>query len=280
MRASPFRPLLLGAFAAALLAAVAGGGWQLLHRPAEVPEALEEALPLPPESPRLVDDPDYAACLEQLHDDAAGALAFAESWQARGGGEGARHCQALAMAAMGEPGRAAPRLEALAAQSTAGSAARANVYGQAAQAWMASGQPQRAYAAVTLALSLAPADADLLIDRAVVAGALGRFAEALADASHATEVDAERPDAWVYRAAALRHLDRGQEAMRDVERALAIDRDHPEALLERGILRQLNGDMEGARTDWERAVEVAPDSPAADLAQQNLALSDAGPTRR
>ena len=46
------------------------------------------------------------------------------------------------------------------------------------------------------------------------------------------------------------------------------------------ILRQLNGDLEGAREDWESVIQSAPDSAAADLAQQNLALSEAGPKRR
>ena len=50
--------------------------------------------------------------------------------------------------------------------------------------------------------------------------------------------------------------------------------------LERGIIRQLRGDTAGARADWERTIEVAPDSSAADLAQQNLALNEAGPRRR
>ena len=65
-----------------------------------------------------------------------------------------------------------------------------------------------------------------------------------------------------------------------IERALALVPDNAEALLERGILRQLRGDDAGARADWERAVEVAPDSVAADLARQNLSLSELGPQRR
>ncbi|MFT8242619.1 hypothetical protein [Roseomonas sp. BN140053] len=276
------RHALMGAFAAVLLAAVAGGALHTLRAPTvpEMPGAAEEALPLPPESPRVADSPDYARCLDQLRDDAAGALAFAESWRNTNGGDGARHCEALAMLALGDAERAAPRLQALGAEERIGIAARAAVFGQAGQAWMAAGQPARAYAAVTLGLGLAPADPDLLVDRAAIAGALGRFNEALADAARAAELDPDRPDAWVFRAAALRHLDRAQEAMRDVERALAVEADNPEALLERGILRQLNGDLDGARKDWERAVEVAPESAAGDLAQQNLELSDAGAAGR
>ena len=65
-----------------------------------------------------------------------------------------------------------------------------------------------------------------------------------------------------------------------LDRALAADPEDPEALLERGVLRQRRGDPAGARADWERAVELAPDTPAGELAQQNLALLDAGPERR
>jgi hypothetical protein len=36
----------------------------------------------------------------------------------------------------------------------------------------------------------------------------------------------------------------------------------------------------GAQTDWRRAIELAPDTMAADLAQQNLELSEMGPARR
>jgi hypothetical protein len=38
--------------------------------------------------------------------------------------------------------------------------------------------------------------------------------------------------------------------------------------------------MRGARTDWERAISLSPDSATADLAQQNLALLEAGPVQR
>ncbi|PZR12148.1 MAG: hypothetical protein DI532_14595 [Azospirillum brasilense] len=273
------RPVLMGAFAAALLAALAGGGWQLLRRP-PVP-LTEEVLPLPPESPRLDDSPEYLRCLDQIPDDPQGALAFAEAWQDRAGtSNGSRHCQALALLALGDGERAAPRLEALAAQTGFNNTARAVLYGQAGQAWMAIGDAGRAYAATTLGLALAPDTADLLVDRALASGSLGRYADSLADATRATELDPDRPDAWVFRAAALRHLDRPQEALHAIDRALTIASDNAEALLERGILRQLNGDLDGAREDWESVIQSAPESAAADLAQQNLALSEAGPKRR
>jgi regulator of sirC expression with transglutaminase-like and TPR domain len=69
-------------------------------------------------------------------------------------------------------------------------------------------------------------------------------------------------------------------AQDDIDRAIAIDPDNPEALLERGIIRQRQNDAAGARADWERAITLAPDTPTADLAQQNLALLEAGPVRQ
>ena len=64
-----------------------------------------------------------------------------------------------------------------------------------------------------------------------------------------------------------------------MDRALTLDGDNAEALLERGILRQRQNDRGGARSDWEKAIALAPDTPTADLAQQNLALLEAGPER-
>jgi tetratricopeptide (TPR) repeat protein len=246
----------------------------------EGPVATEEALPLPPEPPRLADGPEAERCFDLLREDAEAAQDFARRWAAEAGGEGAAQCAALATLALGEPARAAAALEAIGTGSAAGRPARAAVFAQAAQAWMMAGDPQRAFAAATLALTMTPDDADLLIDRAAALGTLGRYAESVADLDRAIALDQARPDALVFRAAAWRHLDRAEAARRDIERALALDPRNAEALLERGILRQLAGDTEGARMDWEGVTELAPGSAAADLAAQNLALSEAGPFTR
>jgi len=246
------------------------------------PSALGEVLPLPlpPEMPRISEGRDYDRCLGLLRDDPEEAMRFAQAWDATGGGEGALHCAALAMIGLGEPDRAAERLERLAAASRSGGLARASVYGQAAQAWMMAGDANRAFGAVTLALTLAPTDPDLMVDRAVVLAALRRYGDALEDLDRAIAAEPERVEAHVFRAAALRHLERQTEAGLAVERALQLSPDNAEALLERGILRQMRGDIQGARADWERVVQLSPDSVAANLAQQNLALAELGPQRR
>jgi tetratricopeptide (TPR) repeat protein len=260
------------------MVAATGGAWFFpLHSDELQPG---EVLPLPPESVRLAEGPEYERCLLALRTDPIGAMAFAEAWEATGGGEGAEHCGALATLGMGEPEKAAERLEALASHSRGSGPARAAVFAQAAQAWLMAGKADRAFAASTMGLTLTPTDVDMLIDRAVALGNLGRYNEAIEDLNQALGIAPERADALVFRAASWRHLDKVDQAERDVARALENEPDNAEALLERGIIRQLRGDTTGARADWERALALAPNSATADLAQQNLALNEAGPLRR
>lgn len=268
-----FRLMLAGA--AVLLLAAGGGAWWWLGAGGP-----EEPLPTPPEPPRLVDAPEYERCLQMVEEDPEGARGLADSWAMEGGGEGAAHCAALALLTLGDAERAAEALERIAARSQASIAARAAVFGQAGEAWIAAGRPQRAHAALSLALALTPADADLLTERAMASLALDRPADALSDVERVVAMDATRAEPWVIRASALRRLDRVGPAAESVAGALRLEPDNVEALLERGIIRQIQGDGHGARADWERVIELAPDGAAADLAAQNMALIEAGPARR
>jgi regulator of sirC expression with transglutaminase-like and TPR domain len=150
---------------------------------------------------------------------------------------------------------------------------------QATQAWLMAGNPARAPTAATYALALTPEDPTLLIERANAAAQLDRDEDAAADLATALRADARRADALALRAASLRRLGRIAEARADIDAALALDPENPEALLERGILRQRTRDDAGARADWEQVVALAPDTATADLARQNLALLEAGPSR-
>ena len=267
---------------AMLLLAAGGLAWWLLPHaspPAE-PETASAPLPLPlpPVPPRLAGGERYEQCLAMLPDDPRGAANFAAGWT--DGGEAAAHCQAMAEVALGNVENGAGQLQKLAAASHAPPAARAAVFGQAAQAWLMAGSAAQAFTAGTSALALAPQDADLLVDHAVAAGALERYEDALDDLTRALDVDPTRTEALVLRAAAWRHLELLDLAQDDIDRAIAIDPDDAEALLERGILRQRHNDWLGARDDWKRAIELAPDSATADLAEQNLALLEAGPASK
>ncbi len=215
-----------------------------------------------------------------LNRDPAGANAYAEAWAEATGADAAQHCHGLAQVALGNAETGAELLEKLAASSQGPAVGRAAVYGQAGQAWMMAGNADRAFAAATLALSLSSADSDLLIDRAVAAATLGRYTIAIDDLNATLDLDPRRADALVFRGAAWRHEGQFDLAQDDIDRALALDADNPDALLERGILRQRHGDAEGARADWQRAAALDPGSTTADLAEQNLALLEAGPDRR
>lgn len=266
--------------ATALLLAAGLGAWFLLADPAVETTESNTPLPLPPIPPRIASGQEYDRCLGLLTTEPESAATLAQTWVARGGGEPAIHCLALSRLALGEPAPAAEDLERLASTSTSPPATRAALYEQATQAWLMAGRATRARATATSALALTPDDPSLLIERATAALQLDNFADAANDLAQALRLDASRADALVLRAAALRQLDRVPDALADIAAALTLDPENVEALLERGILRQRRNDPAGARTDWERAITLAPDSPTADLARQNLALLDAGPSRQ
>ncbi len=263
----------------ALLLIAAAGTTIWRYQRAE-PEPATAALPVPPFPPRIASGETYEHCLAVLADDPDSAKPIADVWATGGGGDGAAHCQGLALIATGRPDLGAERLEELAKTSLAPDLARATVFAQAAQARMMANQPARADDDATQALTLAPSDPELLIRRAVVSETLGHWDAAIGDLSRALMLDAHRSDALVLRAAAWRRSDRLDLAVADADRAIGLNPDNAEALLERGIERQRLGDAAGARADWQRARGLAPNSTAADLAEQNLALLDAGPNQR
>ena len=263
-----------------LIGAVAGWQWYRAGGGAEDNPDQAEAMPIPPVPPRIAEGSDYEKCMAMLGSDPEGANTFADAWLATGGGEGAQHCLAMAQVQLGDEDSGAEMLEKLATSSTAPAVARAAVFDQADQAWLMAGVPERALAAATLALALSPDDPDLLIDRSVAAATLGNYDDAVDDLSHALELDGKRPDALVLRAAAWRHTGHLDLAEDDVDRALTQNPEDPEAYLERGILRERRGDRAGAHQDWVEAKSLSPDSATSDLAEQNLALLEAGPERR
>ncbi len=270
------------------------GGTQLValmpnapHRPAvadqkpaaEVENAPDDSspLPIPPVAPRIAQGDQYDRCMDMLADDPAGADALATSW--KGGGEAAMQCHALAQVELGNPAAGAALLTTLAASSTADAGARAEVFGQAAQAWTMAGNTDQAYATATQAITLSPDDPELRVTHAIAAIAVRQDREAVEDLGDVLATDPKRADALTLRATAYRRLNALAQAQADITLACAQDPDNADALLERGIIRQLLGDRAGARQDWEKVADLSPDSPTGDLAQQDLALLEAGPVQ-
>ena len=217
----------------------------------------------------------YQACMDLVEIAPDEALESAQTWEDLGGSDPARHCAAVALLRLGHFKVAAEELETLAGSLEQTYAhLQIPILIQAAQAWLAAGDSDRAFAVQTAALARQPNNIDLLVDRAVTAASIGNYAAAIGDLDRALSNAPNRADILVLRASARRFLDQREAALADVEAALLLDPENPEGLLERGNLRRLAGDDAGARADWLRVTRLAPDSPAARAAQANLAKLD------
>ena len=243
------------------------------------PERVEPNLPIPPIPPRVADGAHYDRCLAQVSDDPQRAATEALAWRAADGGASASHCLAMAELALGRAEPAAALLLALAALPGTSAPVRAAMYSQASQAWQIAGRADDALAAARAAVGLVSDNPDLWLDLATAATARKDYPTAVDGLTRALALDPSRADILVLRAAANRLWGRLDAALDDVDRAISADPDNAEALLERGVLRQRRDDPDGARADWMRVVALAPESQAADLATQDLALLDAGPSR-
>src|SRR5215470_11526983 len=116
----------------------------------------------------------YQACMALLGRDPAGALDSAVAWEKQGGGDAARHCKALALIRTGQVEDGALELERVAqAMPQAKAPLAAELFAQAGQAWIKSGNPERALYAQNQGLKLNPKDVDLMIDRAMTYGNVG-----------------------------------------------------------------------------------------------------------
>lgn len=242
---------------AAGLAAVAGTG--TAGAQAEHPEQAER----------------YRACIALAETAPDEALESAQTWQDLGGSDPARHCAAVALMRLGLNEAAGQELETLAGSLEAGYAyLQIPLLIQAAQAWLAAGNAERAYAIQTTVLAREPNNIELLVDRAMTAASVGDYEDTITDLDRALSHAPNRADILTLRASAHRLLDNRDAARADVEAALRLDPYNPEGLLERGNLRRLEGDNAGAREDWLTLTRVAPETPAAAAARDNLAKLD------
>ncbi|OAN47980.1 hypothetical protein A6A04_04255 [Paramagnetospirillum marisnigri] len=217
---------------------------------------------------------EYRTCLHLARTKPDEGWEEAIAWTSLGGGEPARHCAAVALIGLGKLEEAATRLEALASQSRAAPALRAEMLAQAAQAWLHAGQPEKALADLDTGLSLVPGQPDLLLDKAVVYAQAAHYPKAVEALSQVLKTQPNRVEAMVLRASAYRYMDKLDLAKDDIARALVLEPGVPDALLERGMIRRLEDNTAGAREDWLKVINAVPDSTAADTARRNLELMD------
>jgi tetratricopeptide (TPR) repeat protein len=266
----------VGTLCLAATLALATGAY--LYAREEATELGSIALPVPPLPPRITDDPVYADCLNLLPEDpvAARSLITTRPFDPIA----ARHCLALTVLAEGRLSEGAELLERLADATGLGDGARVVLLGQAADAWFQARDFPLAQRAASKALSLSPTALDIRLRHARIAARMGRERDAIADLTRVLEASPDRVDALRERAMAWRRLDRNEQARADIDRAARFAPKDPEVLLERGIQRQRMGDLVGARADWRLVIALDPDTEVADLAEQNLALLDAGAAAR
>jgi tetratricopeptide (TPR) repeat protein len=191
----------------------------------------------------------YGRCLALIARNPAIALGEATSWARAGGGPAAEHCAALALVALGRNGEAAQRLDSLARAPQTPGALRAEIYGQAGNAWILAGDGRRAVASLQAALTLAGNDPELFADLGRAQAMVKNWNEAVLDLNAALAQNPRRADLLLLRASAQRALRRYVEALKDLNSALAITPGSAEVLMERGLLRRDAGDLGGARGD-------------------------------
>ena len=234
----------------------------------------------------------YAACIAMTTKSPDKAIDLALEWQTEDGGVPARHCEALGLIQLKEYAEAAARLIGLAddmrvgrgmpvragKRMAANAGLLADMYSQAANAWLLAGEVIRAEDAITLALSLVSGDSpqgrELLVDRARIAAADHDFGLALTDLETVLKADPNRTDILILIASAARGIGQYSRA----EDALSAYRhSYPEssaALLELGNLRHAQGLPGDARKAWLELLRDFSDGPDADAARANLEKLD------
>jgi len=210
----------------------------------------------------------YDDCILTAQRTPASGLSVADTWYAAGGGDAARHCRAMALAALGSFAEAARGVEAL-ALGTGDLTAQSDLYSQAGDFQMAAGDPVAARGYFDRALAAEPGNIQALDGRARAAAAQRDFVAAIADLDRLLWVAPNDAEALALRAAARRQSGDRIGAMSDADAAVAADPSSAVAYFERGAARAVQGDREGARADWMQAEQLDPGGETGQLAASN-----------
>lgn len=239
----------------------------------------------------------YAACMTMADRVPDKGINMALAWIADGGGVPARHCEAYGLSRMGEYAEAAARMMQIAkdmrvgkdmpvrmgTRMVANAEMLADMYGQAANAWLLAGEIIRAEDAIDIALSLSPngtqQDLDLTLDRARIAAADNDFALALKDLEFVQKGDPGRKDILVLIASAARGVGDFTKADMTLAEYLAVFPDDPAGHLELGNLRHAQGDKGAARKAWLAVLALEEEGINADAARANLETMDVNTDR-
>lgn len=247
--------------------------------------------PMPPRRPRAQAPPApgaspaaspqearYRQCTDQVRSHAEAALEAANAWRAEGGGLPARQCLGLALVALERWQQAAAAFEQAAHDAEAGNdPRRTDFWVQAANAWLAGGEAQKAIADFDAAL-LSPNLTDQLrgevyLDRARAQASLGNLPAARAEIDHAMQLVPTDPLAWYLSAALARREANLVRAGTDIARARQLAPDNPDIALFAGTIAGLSGHMDEAERIYRQIVHDAPESEAGRAAAASLATA-------
>ncbi len=213
----------------------------------------------------------YEHCLALAASNANDALREATDWQKAGGGAASEHCMAVALVSLRRYAEAGAKLDVLAhGGMTNDPTVRMDLFDQAGNAWLLASKPDNAAASFTAALSIDPADPDLLADRARANAMKKYWPRAESDLTAALLVSPNRADLLVLRGSARHAMGHKSDARADFERALKLHPGFADALVERGTMKYEVGDVAGARADWLTVAATSPNSAAASSARQHL----------
>lgn len=206
-------------------------------------------------------DEKHKTCLEKIAEDADMAYEEAMIWRGDGGGRRARHCEAMALFALGHEAEAAHRLDQLGAMvGQVAPNVRKNYYLEAANFWMMAKDTNKAYISATSGLDIDGEDTGLRIARARVYALLDRYEDSEIDLTSALVHDPENAAALRYRADARHHLSKLDLAREDIEKALELDPTSVETALLRGRIveaQRLQTEEPAPQTDLVDAITQA-----------------------
>ena len=221
---------------------------------------------------------DYDACLSLAERDAVSALDMAQTLKLKRGEDaaGGLHCEALALMKLDRPADAGRTFFELAERLTrADDAMRAEVYGQAGDAFAIAGNAENAIRAYDNAIARMPGEAVYYAGRERVKAISGEWEGTRADAAEALAIDPFSFESLLLRSAANRTLGHPRAALVDANRAVEMRPRDLEALLERGLVHLELDDKAGAYADWSAVIRHAEQTsrsnhPAAIAAQDHL----------
>jgi len=180
-------------------------------------------------------DAKHDACLKNITEDPDLAFEEAMIWRDDGGGRRAKHCEAMALFALGHKEEAAHRLNQLAKAPDGGTEdMRADYFSEAANFWLVANLPKEAYASASAGLDLRQSHIELRIARARAYALLKRYDYAETDLTSALVFNPKHAAALRYRADARRHLGKLELAKKDIEASMEVDMTSVETTLLRG----------------------------------------------